>query len=84
MVSMGTLTAFMVVSVAVPVMRKKDPDAPQGFRVPFGPLVPILSILACLIIMAGLSGMTYAVFSIWMVVALAIYFTYGLRNSKLN
>ncbi|MBV8636177.1 MAG: amino acid permease [Burkholderiaceae bacterium] len=85
MVSMGTLTAFIVVSVAVPVMRRRDPDAPQGFRVPFGPyLVPLLSIAACLYIMAGLSGTTYTVFSIWMTVALAIYFTYGLRNSNLN
>jgi APA family basic amino acid/polyamine antiporter len=85
MVSMGTLTAFIVVSIAVPVMRKKDPDAPRGFRVPFGPyFVPGLSIAACLYIMAGLSGTTFTVFFIWMAVALAIYFSYGLRNSNLN
>ena len=85
MVSMGTLTAFIVVSVAVPVMRRRDPDAAHGFRVPFGPyLVPLLSIASCLYIMKDLSGTTFTVFSIWMTVALAIYFAYGLRNSNLN
>jgi APA family basic amino acid/polyamine antiporter len=85
MVSMGTLTAFIVVSIAVPVMRKKDPDAPQGFRVPLGPyFVPGLSIVCCLYIMKDLSSTTFTVFGVWMVVALLVYFLYGLRNSKLN
>lgn len=86
MVSMGTLTAFIVVSVAVPVMRRKEAgQGVDGFRVPFGPyLVPTLSIFACLYIMKDLSATTFRVFFIWMAVAISTYFIYGLRNSKLN
>jgi APA family basic amino acid/polyamine antiporter len=86
MVSMGTLVAFMVVSVAVPVIRHKQGEtARTGFRVPFGPyLVPGLSIFACLYLVSGLSGTTYTVFAIWMIVAVLTYFGYGIRNSRLN
>lgn len=86
MVSMGTLTAFIVVSIAVPVMRKRQGEAlTKGFRVPFGPyLIPFLSVAACLYIMHGLSATTYTVFSIVMALALLTYFAYGMRNSRLN
>jgi len=91
MVSMGTLTAFIVVSLAVPVIRAKQGDqAPleggkKAFRVPFGPyLIPGLSIFACLYIMKDLSGTTFRVFAIWMAVAVATYFLYSVRHSRLN
>jgi len=85
-VSMGTLTAFIVAAIAVPVMRhSEDPTALKGFRVPFGPyVVPVLSVLACLWIMKDLSSMTFRVFATWMTIAISIYFIYGLRNSRLN
>jgi APA family basic amino acid/polyamine antiporter len=86
MVSMGTLTAFIVVSIAVPVIRKKQGETGSGgFRVPFGAyLVPGLSVCACLYLMHGLSPTTYHVFSVWMAVAIVTYFGYGMRNSRLN
>ncbi|HEX8615918.1 MAG TPA: amino acid permease [Telluria sp.] len=86
MVSMGTLTAFIVVSVAVPVMRKKMGESlVKGFRVPFGPyVVPGLSICACLYIMKDLSKTTFTVFAIWMCVAVLTYFGYSIRHSRLN
>ena len=88
MVSMGTLTAFIVVSIAVPIMRRKDTGAVPtagAFRVPFGPyVVPALSIFACLYIMKDLSAMTFRIFFIWMAAALFVYFAYGLRHSRLN
>jgi basic amino acid/polyamine antiporter, APA family len=86
MVSMGTLTAFSVVSIAVPVLRYKQRAAPQsGFRLPFGPyVVPGLSVAACLYIMKDLSLTTVHVFTIWMTCAILIYLVYGLRNSQLN
>ncbi len=89
MVSMGTLTAFIVVSLAVPVMRRKERLAGEvkkgGFRVPFGPyVVPGLSIFACLYIMRDLSTTTFRIFTIWMVVSILTYFVYGIRNSRLN
>ena len=88
MVSMGTLTAFAVVSAAVTVIRLKFPEpdgAPSGFRLPFGPyLVPGLSIFSCLYIMLDLSRTTYIVFGLWMLVAVCGYFVYGIRRSHLN
>ncbi|MBA5639212.1 amino acid permease [Duganella sp. LX20W] len=86
MVSMGTLTAFIVVSLAVPVMRRKENGkGADGFRVPFGPyVVPGLSILACLYIMRDLSRTTFTIFTIWMTAAVLTYFLYGMRNSHLN
>lgn len=86
MVSMGTLTAFIVVSIAVPVMRRREGEnAGKGFRVPFGPyLIPGLSVFACLYIIKDLSKTTFTTFAIWMSVAVAAYFLYGIRNSRLN
>ena len=90
MVSMGTLTAFIIVAIAVPVMRRKSRQAGEqvvrgGFRVPFGPyLVPGLSIMACIYIMKDLSELTYRVFGIWMIVFIFLYFAYGISHSKLK
>ncbi len=86
MVSMGTLTAFIVVSIAVPVLRKKHGEpSGKGFKVPFGPyLVPGMSIFACLYIMKDLSQTTFHVFAVWMSVAIGAYFAYGIRHSRLN
>jgi len=88
MVSMGTLTAFIVVSVAVPVMRRNDRNKPApaaGFRVPFGPyVVPALSIASCLFIMKDLSTLTFRIFFLWMAAALVVYFVHGVRHSTLN
>jgi APA family basic amino acid/polyamine antiporter len=86
MVSMGTLTAFIVVAIAVPVLRRRETAGPQeGFRVPFGPyVVPALSIAACLYLMLDLSPATVRVFTVWMTVAVATYFLYGIRHSRLN
>jgi len=86
MVSMGTLTAFIVVSLAVPVLRRRQGEAAtKGFKVPFGPyLIPGMSIAACLYIMHGLSLTTYTVFAVVMGLALATYFLYSIRHSKLN
>jgi APA family basic amino acid/polyamine antiporter len=89
MVSMGTLTAFIVVSIAVPVLRSQERAAGTytkgGFRVPFGAyVVPGLSILACGYLMINLSHATKMIFTIWMVVAVLTYFLYGIRHSRLN
>ena len=86
MVSMGTLTAFIVVSIAVPVLRHRQGEATtKGFKVPFGPyLVPGMSVSACLWIMSGLTATTFKVFGIVMALALATYFLYSVRHSRLN
>lgn len=84
MVSIGTLTAFAVVSVGVIVLRVREPDLPRGFRVPGYPVTPILSVLACGYILASLHWYTWIAFSGWVSVALIFYFAWGRRHSALN
>jgi len=85
MTSIGTLVAFLVVSVGVIILRRTAPDLPRGFKVPGYPVVPILSILGCLyIIVVGLRPITIVVFAIWVVVVLVWYFAYGIRHSRLE
>ena len=83
LVSIGTLFAFIVVSIAVPVLRRTKPDMKRPFRVPLSPAIPILSALACLYLMTNLSVETWVRFLIWMVLGLAVYFFYGRRNARL-
>ncbi|MGU7695775.1 amino acid permease, partial [Escherichia coli] len=47
MVNIGTLSAFVLVSVGVIVLRRTRPDLKRGFRVPWSPVLPILSALIC-------------------------------------
>lgn len=83
LVSMGTLVAFIVVSIGVIVLRRTRPDLPRAFRVPGYPVTPILSILACLYLITGLGWSTYAWFAVWVAVVLAFYFLWGRRHSLL-
>ncbi|WP_025352667.1 amino acid permease [Nocardia nova] len=84
MVNIGTLFAFVLVSIGVIILRRTRPDLPRGFRVPLVPLVPILGVLACLWLMLNLSVETWLRFVIWMVIGLVVYFTYGVRHSVLR
>jgi amino acid transporter len=84
MTSIGTLVAFLVVSVGVMVLRYTQPDLPRGFKVPLFPLVPILSIVGCFWIIKDLRFVTIAVFVIWASVAIAWYFFYGIKHSTLG
>ena len=60
------------------------PDIPRPFRTPFVPVVPILGILACLYLMFSLPKDTWIRLLAWMALGLVIYFTYGIRKSKLR
>lgn len=83
MVNIGTLTAFMLVSLAIPILRKRRPDLKRSFKVPGNPVVPWLSALACFYLVLNLSIETWLRFIVWMVLGFAIYFGYSRRNSKL-
>ncbi|MCW2139889.1 amino acid permease [Actinoplanes cyaneus] len=83
LVSIGTLFAFVIVSVAVPVLRRTRPRLERPFRVPLSPVVPVLSALACLYLMTNLSVETWLRFLAWMVLGLAVYLLYGRRNNRL-
>ncbi|WP_139922927.1 amino acid permease [Hymenobacter sp. DG01] len=84
MTSIGTLLAFVMVCLGVLIMRKKEPNAPRGFRTPLVPLVPILGILTCLVMMVSLPWETWLRLAVWLAIGLAIYFGYGRKHSKLG
>lgn len=84
MTSIGTLFAFVLVSIGILVMRKTHPDLPRPFRTPLVPLVPILGILANLGLMAGLGLENWMRLFIWMALGFAIYFGYSRNRSNLQ
>jgi len=81
MVSIGTLLAFVIVSVGIILLRKAEPDAIRGFKTPWVPFVPILGALVCLAQMASLPKDTWIRLIGWMVIGFIIYFTYGRKHS---
>ena len=84
MVSIGTLFAFILVCGAVVYLRRSDAGTSRPFRVPAVPWVPVLGILSCLVLMAGLPLATWLRLVVWLVVGLAIYFSYGRSHSVLR
>jgi len=82
--NIGTLFAFVLVSVGVLVLRHKEPERPRPFRVPFVWPVSLLSAAGCVFIMYGLPGTAWERFGIWLAIGLALYFTYGFTHSKLH
>jgi APA family basic amino acid/polyamine antiporter len=82
--NIGTLFAFILVSLGILILRAREPDRPRAFRTPWVPLVPILGILSCLYLMSGLPWVTWVRFVVWLAVGAVIYFFYGVRRSRLN
>jgi len=80
--NIGTLFAFVLVSIGVLILRYREPNRKRGFRTPFGPLIPILSIVFCIVLMTGLEVLTWIAFFIWLAVGLVIYFLYSRHRSE--
>jgi APA family basic amino acid/polyamine antiporter len=80
--NIGTLFAFVLVSIGVIVLRRKQPERHRGFRVPGGPVFPILSVVFCVLLMAGLPVRTWERFFIWLVIGLFVYVLYSRKRSE--
>jgi APA family basic amino acid/polyamine antiporter len=80
--NIGTLFAFVLVSLGVIFLRRTQPDRPRGFKVPFVPLFPILSVLFCGGLMTGLTIITWLRFVVWLAIGLLIYFGYSRHRSE--
>jgi APA family basic amino acid/polyamine antiporter len=84
MTSIGTLFAFMLVCVAVIVLRKTDPHMPRAFKTPLVPIVPILGIIVCGAMIFGLGWTNWARLGGWLVIGFIIYFLYSKKHSKIQ
>jgi basic amino acid/polyamine antiporter, APA family len=84
LVNIGTLLAFVIVSIGIIVLRKTRPDLPRPFRMPMVPLLPALSAIVALILMLGLPRATWERLFAWMAIGLVVYAAYGYRRSHLR
>jgi APA family basic amino acid/polyamine antiporter len=80
--NIGTLFAFVLVSLAVVYLRKAEPNRPRGFKVPFVPWFPWITVIMCLALMSGLLLMTWVRFVVWLAIGLVIYFFYSRKHSE--
>lgn len=84
MVNIGTLLAFVIVCVSILVLRKTDPGKARPFRTPWVPLVPVLGILFNGYMMVKLGWLNWARLIIWLAIGMVVYFTYSVRNSRVQ
>jgi APA family basic amino acid/polyamine antiporter len=80
--NIGTLFAFVLVSIGVIILRIREPERRRSFRVPGGPIIPVLSVILCFLLMTGLPIKTWYRLIIWMVIGLVIYFLYSRHRSE--
>ncbi len=83
LVSIGTLLAFVIVSVGVLVLRVREPGLPRAFRAPWIWFVAPAGAVSALYLMIHLSRTTWERLIIWFVIGIVFYFAYGVRHSKL-
>ena len=84
MVNIGTLLAFVIVCIAVMVLRNTNPSQPRPFRTPLVPLVPILGIAFNGYMMYKLGWVNWARLIIWLIIGLVDYFTYSKNHSRVR
>jgi APA family basic amino acid/polyamine antiporter len=84
MTSIGTLFAFMLVCIAVIILRKTNPDLPRQFKTPLVPLVPILGVLVCGAMIFGLGWTNWLRLFGWLAIGFVIYFGYSVKHSVLR
>jgi APA family basic amino acid/polyamine antiporter len=82
--SIGTLFAFVLVCIAVIIMRRTRPEIERPFRTPLVPLVPILGVFFNLLLMVSLDKLTWTAFLLWMAIGLVIYFSFSRFRSHLR
>ena len=80
--NIGTLFAFVLVSIGVLILRYREPNRPRGFRTPGGPIIPVLSLVCCVLLMVGLPIMNWLRFFTWLAIGMVIYWGYSRHHSE--
>jgi APA family basic amino acid/polyamine antiporter len=84
MVNIGTLLAFVIVCIAVMILRSTNPGQARPFRTPWVPVVPILGIIFNGYMMYKLGWVNWARLIVWLVIGLVIYFAYSRHHSRVS
>ncbi|QDH17850.1 APC family permease [Swingsia samuiensis] len=84
MTSIGTLLAFIIVCIGVPVLRWRHPNVPRRFKVPGGIIIPALGVVSCSAVIFSLDSLTWLRLIVWLVIGCIVYFFYGIRHSHLS
>jgi len=82
--NIGTLFAFVLVSIGVIILRYKQPERRRGFRAPGGIAAPVLSVMFCVLLMAGLPILTWLRFFFWLIIGLVVYMLYSRHRSEFS
>lgn len=84
LINMGTLLAFTIISLAIPVLRRTQPGLPRAFKVPMPMILGPVSMIICIVLMLNLAVETWIAFGIWLAIGLVVYFGYSRRHAKLE
>jgi APA family basic amino acid/polyamine antiporter len=84
MVNIGTLLAFVIVSISVMVLRYTNPSQPRPFRTPWVPLIPILGVISNGYMMYKLGMWNWIRLVGWLAIGLIVYFTYSVKHSRVQ
>jgi basic amino acid/polyamine antiporter, APA family len=84
MVNIGTLLAFVIVSVSVMVLRYTNPNQPRPFRTPWVPFIPILGVVSNGYMMYKLGMWNWIRLVVWLAIGLVVYFTYSVKHSRVQ
>jgi APA family basic amino acid/polyamine antiporter len=84
MVNIGTLLAFVIVSLSVMVLRYTNPSQPRPFRTPWVPLIPILGVISNGYMMYKLGMWNWIRLVGWLAIGLVVYFTYSVKHSRVQ
>ncbi|QIB68749.1 amino acid permease [Aminipila butyrica] len=84
LVNMGTIAAFIMVSITVIVLRKSHPELERSFKVPLVPVIPAVAIVICSFLAIQLASVTWIAFACWVTLGLTVYFVYGKSHSLLG
>jgi APA family basic amino acid/polyamine antiporter len=84
MVNIGTLLAFVIVSISVMVLRYTNPSQPRPFRTPWVPLIPILGVISNGYMMYKLGVWNWIRLVVWLAIGLVVYFTYSVKHSRVQ